>query len=220
MRAPLVGLVLLALAALVVWLWLDPGSGWVDRGEGQLAPDFDVSLLDVRTALLVAGPPVGHPTRAEVTTAAVAGLAVRLAADGFQPAMRRGARPRPTIEVVDRLAHAQRVPPASLAADLADCSIYLALERFELLGWRPPDDADFGEVEFSLRGRVWVFLPADGGAREFFGDFAGRHQSRFQRAALEGAPEDPELAAAYLFGQRLLETWQRGLVWRSPREQD
>lgn len=212
MRTLLLALLLALLAAGAFWLLRGAsGRGAEDASESRATREFDVAVMEVADALLVVGPPDDHPCSPDLTAAAVAGFAQRLPASGFGPAMRRGTVPRATVAVAGLVPFEQR---RSANAPAADCAIYLALERFELLEWNPPSATGPGRASFSAQGRVWVHLPADGSTRVFFGDFTGRHETAFGTDELAGAPADPELAAAFLFGRRLLETWRRGLMWR------
>lgn len=218
MRALLLVLALALLVALLYWagraLRTDP-AGAVGL-EGHATRALDQAVMDVTDAVLVAGPPQEHACLEEPTAAAIEGLARRLSVDGLGPAMRRGTRPRPTITVRRVVPFAKRRTPLADLDPAPDCTIHLALARFELDAWTPPTGSSAGRADFTVTGRVWVLLPGAGPERTFFGDFTGRHELLFEARELEGAPAAPELAAAFLFGRRLLETWRRGLVWREP----
>ncbi len=212
-------LLVLGLALLLgAWLWATRVKGG-DPGQdlGRATRAFDQAVMEMGDAVLVAGPPHDHACLVEPTAAAIDGLARRLPVDGFGPAMRRGTRPRPTVEVRRVVPFPDRRTPLAGWDGTPAITIHLALTRFELAAWTPPGNDSPGRTDFSVAGRVWVSLPGEGEARAFFGDFTGRHEWSFAARELEGAPATPELAAAFLFGRRLLETWRRGLVWREPR---
>lgn len=218
MRALLLVLCLALLVGVVFWSARALRGGTAGSGtlEGRATRGLDLAVMETADAVLVAGPPHEHACLVEVTAAAVEGLARRLPADGFGPAMRRGTRPRPTVEVRRIVPFAERRTPLAGLDRPPGCTIHLALTRFELAAWTPPVGTAAGRADFTVAGRVWVLVPAEGVARSFFGDFTGRHELLFDAGELEGAPAAPELAAAFLFGRRLLETWRRGLVWREP----
>lgn len=217
MRTPVVVLLLASLACLgawSAWRWSTSGPAGGSAAKGTPSRELDVAVMEVETARLVAGPPDDHPCLREETGAALAGLAARLEAEGFGPAMRRGAVPRARVAVVEQVPFEERRAAATTGPRSPDCAIFLALERFELLAWELPRDDRPGRASYEVRGRVWIQLPADGSRRSFSGDFTGRHDSIFSGAEVADAPDPETLAAAFLFGQRLLETWRRGLVWR------
>ena len=224
MRGVLAVLIVLLAAALAAWFLGERLPGWLpfasQEVQGELAGDFDVSLIDVETVLLVAGPPDDRGFEPAATGAALAAFADELRAGGFAPAMRRGGRPRPTLEVVQIVAPDERSAPGSLPAGLADCSIWLALEELDVERWDPPSADAPGRVRYRAAGRVWVLLPADGSVRRFVGDFEGTREREVEPADLARAPADTRLAAAHLFGAKLLETWRLGVVWRSILEDE
>lgn len=182
----------------------------------DLVDDLDVRLLDVEHVALVSGLPDDPTDLPEETEAALDALEERLERDGFRPLMRRGARPRPRVEVVARLRAEERGNALEQARRAgADLALFLSLHRLEVLDLQPPADSRPGRVESIAAGEVR--LTRLGGAPL---DARTGFESR-SRALLD--PEDlrpelgPRTAVARRVGAGLLDTLRLGAAWTRVR---
>lgn len=181
----------------------------------DLVPDLDARLLDVERVALAAGLPDSPPTLAAETQSALDGLAERLERNGFGPLMRRGARPRPRVEVALRV-EPQQVSSALERARAADADLvfFLSLDRLEVRSYEPPANSKPGRVDSVAAGVVRV-VRLRGAPLDARTSFESRTRALLSTKDIAQGASPREVVARRL-GRGLLDTLRLGASWTRP----